>query len=100
MVIYPCVERRPLISTSPQKVRSAGGALNGPESAAMALPEKAATDGPSPENRDKLPDRESPPREHSHRHSHFDGTVHEHPHAHGGWDPDHEHDHNTDDAAS
>ncbi|MGA7357109.1 MAG: hypothetical protein WA431_05935 [Candidatus Cybelea sp.] len=132
----------------PRKVRVAGGALNGPEAAAMgtsekkidaifklrtaaeekALAEKAATDDPSPENRDKLLDCQldleaktvsaidvchecghehlpdaphlSPPREHSHLHAHFDGTIHRHPHAHGGWDPDHEHDHNNDDAAS
>lgn len=93
-----------------------------------ALAEKAATDHPSPENRDKLLDRQldleektvsaidvchecghehqpdaphlRAPHEHSHLHAHFDGIVHKHPHAHGGWDPDHEHDHNNDDAAS
>jgi hypothetical protein len=93
-----------------------------------ALAEKAVTEDPTPENRDKLLDRQLelekktvtaidvchecghehlpetphviPPRQHSHLQTHFEGTVHEHALAHDGWDADHEHDHNNDDAAS
>jgi hypothetical protein len=79
-----------------------------------ALAERAVTDDPSPQNRDKLLDRQLELENKTvraidvcHECGHEHGPdlphvspPHEHSHAHDGWDPDHDHDHNNDDAAN